>query len=210
MAEQRVCIGVITGAHGVKGAVRIRSFTADPADVAAYGPLIREDGGPAFALEVVSATKDGVIARIEGIGDRETALALKGVRLYVPRAALPEPGTDEFYHADLVGLAVEGADGTRWGTVRAVHDFGAGAVLEVQPGAGESVMVPFTRAAVPVVDVAGGLIVAAAPEGLIEGPARQDPEGQDPEGQDPEGQDPEGRRAEQGAQRKARGRAEER
>ena len=163
----RVCVGVITGAHGVHGAVRIKSFTAEPEAVASYGPLEDERGQRQFALRLIGDAKGVLIARIPGIEDRDKAEALRGMRLYVPRAALPPTGEDEFYHADLLGLEAVLADGTIIGRVRAVHDFGAGDTLELVRPQGQPVMVPFTRAIVPVVDIAGGRLVIDAPPGLL-------------------------------------------
>lgn len=171
-AERQILVGVIAGAHGVRGQVRVRSFTAVPEAVAAYGPLQDETGRRRFALSVTGAAKDGVIARIEGVADRDAAQALRGVRLYLPRAALPPTEVEEFYHADLIGLAAEGVDGVPLGHVVAVQNFGAGDVLEVEPPSGEAALfVPFTRAAVPEVDIARGRLVLDPPEGL-EAPAR--------------------------------------
>jgi 16S rRNA processing protein RimM len=167
--ERRVCVGVITGAHGVKGLVRVKSFTAEPTAVAAYGPLEDERGERCFEPEVVGAAKGVLLVRLPGVTDRDAAEALKGVRLYLRREALPEPEEDEYYHADLLGLAVALADGAPWGRVKAVHDFGAGASLEVERPQGATVLVPFTRAAVPVVDIAGGRLVVVPPEGLLDG-----------------------------------------
>lgn len=158
----RVCVGAIVGAHGVRGQVRVKSFTADPADVAAYGPVESEDGGRRFRLKVTGEAKGLVIARLEGVEDRDAAEALRGTRFYVPRACLPEPEEDEFLYSDLVGLRAETADGTVVGTVRGVADFGAGEVLDIG-GEGGGFMVPFTKADVPVVDVAGGRLVVVPP-----------------------------------------------
>ncbi len=166
--EPRICLGVIAGPHGVKGLVRVRSFTAEPQAIVGYGPLQDEQGEQRFALELVGAGKGVLIARIAGVEDRDAAERLKGLRLYVRRAALPEPGAEEFYQADLVGLDALLSDGSRLGAVRAVHDFGAGAMLEIEDQAGKSVMVPFTTAAVPQVDVAGRKLVVAPPEELLE------------------------------------------
>jgi 16S rRNA processing protein RimM len=166
--SQRVCIGVIAGAHGTAGAVRVKSFTADPEDVGAYGPVSDEAEERSFTLSVIGRAKGIVVARIEGIGDRGAADALKGMLLYVPRAALPETETDEYYHADLVGLAVELTDGKRLGQVRAMSDFGAGDVMEVEMENGETVILPFNRAAVPEVDLAGGRLVVDPPAGLLD------------------------------------------
>lgn len=163
-----VCVGVVTGAHGVRGQIRVRSFTSNPADVAAYGPVRDTDGTP-LTLTVTGESRGQMLARVTGVDDRTTAESLKGRRLYVPRAALPPTDEDEYYHTDLVGLRVEhmgAAEGVGPGTVTAVHDHGAGAVLEVSDG-GTSILVPFTYDAVPVVDLAGGRIVVAPLPGLF-------------------------------------------
>jgi len=174
-AEPRVCLGVVGAPHGVRGAVRIKSFTAEPAAIAAYGALEDEGGERRFTLRIVGAAKgDGmVIARLSGIADRDRAEILRGLRLYAPRAALPATEEDEFYHADLVGLTAMLEDGTKLGTVSAVHDFGAGDMLEIERDAGQPVMMPFTRAAVPLVDIAGQRLVVDPPAGLIDPPRRE-------------------------------------
>jgi 16S rRNA processing protein RimM len=169
--EKRVCVGAIAGAHGVQGAVRIKSFTADPSDVARYGPLEDEAGERRFSLRLAGNAKGVVIARLKGVADRNQAEALRGMRLYLPRAALPAPGDEEYYHADLIGLEAALADGTLIGRVRAVHDFGAGDTLEIERPAGPAAMVPFTRAIVPVVDLGAGRLVLDPPPGLIDEPA---------------------------------------
>ena len=168
----RVCMCVIGAPHGVRGAVRIKSFTDDPAAIAGYGALWDEQGKRQFKLRVIGATKgDGmVIATLSGIDDRDAAEALRGLRLYLPRAAFPAIEEDEFYHADLVGLAAELQDGTLLGRVIAVHDFGAGDMLEIARSEGQPVLVPFTRAAVPIVDASGGRVVIDPPNGLFEVP----------------------------------------
>jgi 16S rRNA processing protein RimM len=171
-SEKRVCVGIITGAHGVRGALRIKSFTAEPEDVAKYGPLEDESGERRFELRLVGIAKGVLIARLPGVEDRDRAEALRGLRLYLPRTALPPPPEDEYYHADLIGLEAALADGTPVGRVRAVHDFGAGDTLEIDRSQGPPVMVPFTRAVVPVVDIDGGRLVLAPPEGLLDAPAR--------------------------------------
>ncbi len=166
---ERVCLGAIAGAHGVEGLVRIKSFTEKPTDIGAYGPLSDEAGERRFALSVTGRAKGVVLARIDGVTNRTQAEALKGTRLYLPRAALPAPAADEYYYADLVGLVVELPDGTAVGTVLGVDNFGAGDVLDVatrRPG-GAVVAVPFTRAAVPVVDLEGGRIVVNPLPGLF-------------------------------------------
>jgi 16S rRNA processing protein RimM len=167
----RVCMGVVGAPHGVRGAVRIKSFTDAPEAIADYGALEDERGARKFTLRVVGSAKgDGmVIAQLSGVTDRDQAEALRGLRLYAPRAVLPATEEDEFYHADLVGLAARLDDGTELGTVIAVHDFGAGDVIEIAPSAGQPVLVPFTRAAVPIVDIAGGRVVIDPPDGLFPG-----------------------------------------
>ncbi len=158
----RVCVGAIVGVHGVTGAVRVKSFTAEPADIGRYGPVEDEATGRQFGLTVIGEAKGVVIARLAGIDGRDAAEALKGVRLAVPRDRLPATAEDEFLYADLVGCRAETAEGAEVGIVRGVCDFGAGEVLDVQGPQG-SVMVPFTRAAVPVVDVAGKRLVVDPP-----------------------------------------------
>ncbi|HEY3918302.1 MAG TPA: ribosome maturation factor RimM [Stellaceae bacterium] len=170
--EARICLGIITGVHGIKGWVRVKSFTAAPEAVAAYGPLQDESGARRFDLEIVGAGKGVLLARIAGIADRNAAERLKGLRLYVQRADLPPPADDEFYEADLVGLEALREDGTRFGTIRAVNDFGAGASLEIEDETGKTVVVPFTTVAVPLVDVAGKRVVVVPPAGLFDAPAR--------------------------------------
>jgi len=155
----RVCVGVIVGVHGVRGAVRVKSFTERAADVGRYGPVEDEAGKRRWELTAIGEAKGLVIAKLDGLADRDAAEALKGTRLFVPRDRLPETGEDEFLHGDLVGLRAEATDGAPLGQVKAVHDFGAGEVLELSGG----LWVPFTRAAVPVVDVAGGRMVVDPP-----------------------------------------------
>lgn len=159
-----ILVGRVAGAFGVKGEIRITSYTAEPDALLAYRDLKREDGRPALTLATARPTKGGVIARAAEVETREQAEALRGLRLYVPRAALPEPEADEFYVTDLVGLAVETPGGEHLGTVKAVQDFGAGDLLEVQPPTGPSWYLPFTRDAVPEVRLADGKLVAVRPE----------------------------------------------
>jgi len=170
-------MGVVGAPHGVRGAVRIKSFTDDPGAIASYGALEDESGARCFMLRVIGDAKgDGmVIAKLSGVEDRDRAEALRGLRLYAPRAALPAPAEDEFYHADLVGLAAALADGSKLGTIVAVHDFGAGDMIEVARAEGQPVLVPFTRAAVPLVDIAGGRVVIEPPDGLFDTPKVREP-----------------------------------
>jgi len=168
----RVCLGIVGAPHGVRGAVRIKTFTDEPAAISRYGALEDESGDRRFTLRVIGSAKgDGiVVARISGVADRDRAEALRGLRLYASRAVLPPTEEDEFYHADLVGLAAVLSDGTQIGRIVAVHDFGAGDVIEVARDHGQPVVVPFTRAAVPVVDIAGGRVVLDPPLGLLDLP----------------------------------------
>jgi 16S rRNA processing protein RimM len=168
-AAPRICVGIVTGAQGVRGAVRIKSFTAVPEDVAAYGPVADEAGERSFALRAVGKAKGVVVATIAGIADRDAAERLKGVRLYVARDRLPAPGEEEYYHADLIGLAAVLRDGTVLGEVRAVHEYGAGDSLEVARDNGGTMLVPFTRATVPEIDLAQGRLVIDPPDGLLDG-----------------------------------------
>jgi 16S rRNA processing protein RimM len=167
-SERRVLMGLVLGAHGIKGAVRILSYAAEPEDIASYGPLEDESGGRKFSLTIVGKARGAVLAQVEGIGDRDAAAVLKGTKLYVRRSALPAPAEGEFYWDDLVGLRAELKGGTALGEVRAVHDYGGGPSLEVKREAGASVMVPFTNRVVPVVDLEAGKLVIDPPEGLFD------------------------------------------
>lgn len=167
-AGDRVLLGEIVGVHGVQGLVRVRAHTADPLDVAAYGTLTAEPGGRSLKLQVMHAATGGVVvARIAGIADRNQAEALKGLRLYVARSALPEPEEEEFYHSDLAGLRAELVDGTVLGIVRQVVNYGAGDMLEIDRQKGGSVLVPFTLAVVPKVELSAGRVVIDPPDGLL-------------------------------------------
>ena len=169
MSKDRVLLGVVAAPHGVRGLVRIKSFTEDPMAVAAYGPLSDETGKKEYRVEALSAARGAVLARIEGVADRTAAEALRGLRLYVERSALPATGEREWYEADLIGLAAVGTDGRDWGKVIAFHDFGAGSVMEVSGGGVRSVMLPFTDEAVPEIDVEGGKVMVDPPAGLLAG-----------------------------------------
>lgn len=166
MGEPRVCVGVIKGAHGVRGLVRVKPFTEVPEDIVAYGPLGDETGTTLYRLSVCGRAKDALLVRIEGIGDRDQAQALSGTRLTVPRAALPEvEAAETFYHADLIGLSAETSAGRALGKVVAVHDFGAGDLLEIEDTVRrQKDFYPFTRAVVPLVDLDGGRIVIDPPD----------------------------------------------
>ena len=161
-----VCLGQIGAAHGVRGEVRLRSFTADPAAIAHYGPLRTEDGR-VLEIESLRPAKDHFVATLSGIADRDAAALLANVKLYVPRERLPEPNeANEFYHADLIGLAVVDRGGRELGTVVAVHNFGAGDLIEVRLSEGQPTqMLPFDQATVPEVDIAAGRLVVEIPAG---------------------------------------------
>ena len=167
-----ICVGVVTGAHGIKGHVRIKSFTAEPGDVTGYGELYDAGGSSPLRLTVTGRSGSQLIARIAAVDDRNAAEALKGHGLFVPRSAFPPPDGDEFYHADLIGMRAELADGEHRrevvGMVAAVHDFGGGDVLEVETERGVTIMVPFSRDAVPEVHVAEGRLVIVRLPGLLE------------------------------------------
>lgn len=170
-AAARVCVAEIGAAHGIAGEVRLRAFTDDPLAVTQFGPLQAEDGRE-VAIAALRPGRDCLIARIVGVADRTAAERWRNVKLYVAREKLPaidEPET--YYHADLIGLAAVGPDGAAFGHVVAVQNFGAGDLVEIAPAAGgPTVLLPFTDAVVPVVDVANGRIVVNPPREEIPHP----------------------------------------
>jgi 16S rRNA processing protein RimM len=161
---QRVCVAQIGAPHGVRGEVKLWPFTADPQSVRDYGPLETEDGAARFEIEALRAAKDHLVVRLKGVSDRNAAERLTNTKLFVPRERLPATeADDEFYHADLIGLAVIDTAGQELGSVAAIHNFGAGDLIEVKPTqGGTTVLLPFTEAAVPEVDIAGQRIVVDA------------------------------------------------
>jgi 16S rRNA processing protein RimM len=163
-------MGVIGRPHGVRGLVRVQAFTARPEDIAAYGPLSDETGGRTFRLEIVTPGEMPVV-RIAGVADRDAAARLTGTRLHVDRAVLPPPEEDEFYLADLVGLAAVDVAGAAVGRVAVVHDHGAGTFLEIAREGAAALLLPFTRAAVPVVDIVGRRVVIDPPAEQIVPPS---------------------------------------
>ena len=163
-SDQLLLVGQIGAAHGVRGEVRITTFTADPVAVGSYKKLVLADGSPGPVLLSVRPTKGAVVARVKGSDDRNGAERLRGLKLFIARTDLPPPDEDEFYLADLIGLAVETQTGEALGTIKAVQDFGAGDLLEIQPPQGQSWWLPFTREAVPEVRLAQGKVIAAPPE----------------------------------------------
>lgn len=163
----RICVGAFAGSFGVSGEVRLKSFCADPEAIATYGPLFTEDGSQCFTVKLTRPVAGGLGARVSGIATKEQADALKGVSLFVDRSQLPNLPDEEYYHSDLIGLEARDTGGAVLGKVTAVYNHGAGDLLEIS-GAGrkQALIVPFTIAVVPTVDLAAGRIVVDPPEGL--------------------------------------------
>lgn len=168
-SPEMTCVGAIAGSFGVSGEVRIKSFCADPAAIADYGPLTTQDGSQSFTLTLTRPIKNGFAARLSGVATKEQGDALKGTTLFAPRDRLPALPDDEYYHADLIGLTVLDTGGTELGTVKMVHNHGADDLLEITlPGSSQTFLLPFTRANVPTVDLASGRLIADPPEGTLE------------------------------------------
>lgn len=176
MRPARVCVARIGAAHGIGGEVKLWPFTAEPGAVTHYGTLETADGARRLEIEALRSGGDFLIARFKGIADRTAAEGLRNVDLFVPRERLPAPDADEFYHADLIGLAVEDRAGTNLGHIIAVHNFGAGDLLEIDGGSadaggrpsGATVLIPFTSAIVPILDLAAGKVIVDPPAGLFD------------------------------------------
>jgi 16S rRNA processing protein RimM len=166
-----VCVARIGAAHGVRGAVKLWTFTEDPLAVQRYGPLMTKDGTRQFEVTHVRETKDHLVATLKGVATRDEAERLNGIELYVPREKLPDTDDDEYYHADLIGLAAVTTADQPLGHVVAIHNFGAGDIIEIAPPKGATMLLPFTNAVVPTVDLAGGRVVIELPEEI---------EGEDP------------------------------
>jgi 16S rRNA processing protein RimM len=163
MAGERILLGMFGAPHGVRGELRLKSFTSEPEAIARYGPLESEDGRR-FEILSVRPQKDVLIVRVAGVSDRSAAEALVNLHLHAPRERLGGVAPDEFFHADLIGLEAQTPEGALLGRIVALHDFGAGDILEVRPGdGGPSRLFPFTRDVVPVVDLAGGRLVLVPP-----------------------------------------------
>lgn len=168
MSENLICVGVIAGAFGVRGEVRLKSFCAIPEDIGTYSPLTTEDGAKSYALTLSRAIKNGFAAHLDGINSKEQADALRGVRLCARRDQLPSLPDDEYYHTDLIGLEVLDTGGTVLGHVKSVQNHGAADLLEIHAaGLKDTVLLPFTLAVVPTVDIAAGRIIADPPDGLF-------------------------------------------
>jgi 16S rRNA processing protein RimM len=159
-----ICVARIGAAHGVRGAVKLWTFTEDPLAVKHYGPLMTKDGARQFELAQVREAKDHLVVTLKGIATREDAERLNGIELYVPRDRLPETDDDEYYHADLIGLAAVNAADEPLGRVIAIHNFGASDIIEIAPAKGATLLLPFTNAVVPTVDLAGGRVVIELPQ----------------------------------------------
>jgi 16S rRNA processing protein RimM len=161
-----VCVAVVATAHGLRGMLKLRCFTERPEDVAAYGPVF-DQNGRRFELEVIGPAPGGVLARAHGIEDRNAAEALRGAELFVPRSALPELASDEFYYSDLEGMEALRADGSRFGVVHGVANFGAGDLIEVMADDGQRISLPFTRETIPSIDLERRRLVVQPPDELV-------------------------------------------
>jgi 16S rRNA processing protein RimM len=171
--SSQICVARIGAAHGVRGAVKLWTFTEDPLAVTRYGPLSTKDGARQFEVTQAREAKDHLVATLKGVTTRNEAERLNGIELYVARDKLPATGDDEYYHADLIGLAAVTATDEPLGDVIAIHNFGAGDIIEIAPPAGASIMLPFTNAVVPTVDLAAGRVVIELP-GEVDGGDRAD------------------------------------
>jgi 16S rRNA processing protein RimM len=168
MPAEKICVARIGAPHGIRGAVKLWTFTEDPLAVMSYGQLKTKDGARSFEVATAREAKDHLVATFKGVVTREDAERLNGVELYIPRDHLPETDDDEYYHADLIGLAAVDASDRAIGRVIAIHDFGAGTIIEIAPPEGNTIMLPFTNAVVPTVDLKGGKVIIEMP-GEIEG-----------------------------------------
>jgi 16S rRNA processing protein RimM len=163
MAAQ-ICIARIGAPHGVRGAVKLWTFTEDPLAVKAYGPLVTKDGTRQFEVTHAREAKGHLVATLKGVTSRDEAERLNGIELYIARKKLPATGEDEYYHADLIGLAAVTSANEPLGRVIAIHNFGAGDIIEIAPPRGATMLLPFTNAVVPSVDLAGGRVVIELPK----------------------------------------------
>jgi 16S rRNA processing protein RimM len=171
MSDSHICVGTISGSYGVNGELRIKSFCAVPEDIESYSPLTDESGARQFMLAILRPVKNGFSARLPDVASKEEADALRGTRLFARREQLPSLPDDEFYHADLIGLEVYDTGGELLGRVKTVQNHGADDLLELQlSGTSTTTFLPFTKAAVPTVDLATGRIVADPPDGILPAP----------------------------------------
>ena len=159
----QICIARIGAAHGVRGAVKLWTFTEDPLAVQAYGPLTTKDGARQFEVATAREAKGHLVVTLKGVATREDAERLNGIELYIARDKLPDTDEGEYYHADLIGLAAVNAAREPIGRVIAIHNFGAGDIIEIEPPYGATLLLPFTNAVVPTVDLAAGHVVVELP-----------------------------------------------
>jgi 16S rRNA processing protein RimM len=175
MPALQICVARIGAAHGVRGAVKLWTFTEDPLAVKRYGPLTSKDGTRQFEVATAREAKGHLVATLKGVATREEAERLNGIELYIAREKLPDTDEDEYYHADLIGLAAVNAANEPLGRVIAIHNFGAGDIIEIAPPHGATMLLPFTNAVVPTVDLGGGRVVIVLPDEI---------DGDDPAGAD--------------------------
>src|SRR4029079_17708268 len=159
-----ICIARIGAPHGVRGAVKLWTFTEDPFAVQSYGPLVTKDGARSFEIATAREAKGHLVATLKAIATREDAERLNGIELYIAREKLPDTDENEYYHADLIGLAAVTAADEPLGRVTAIHNFGAGDIIEIAPPHGPTMLLPFTNAVVPTVDLANGRVVIELPQ----------------------------------------------
>jgi 16S rRNA processing protein RimM len=164
MSSSQICVARIGAAHGVRGAVKLWTFTEDPLAVKAYGPLVTKDGARQFEVTHAREANGHLVATLKGIGTREQAERLNGIELYIARDKLPATDENEYYHADLIGLDAVNAANEPLGRVIAIHNFGAGDIIEIAPAHGATMLLPFTNAVVPSVDLAGGRVIIELPD----------------------------------------------
>ena len=168
--KERLCLGVISGVHGIKGEVKITSFTQAPGDIAIFGPLEDETGARTFEITSARTTKGNtVVASLKDMTQRNQAEAVKGVKLFVARDLLPAADEGEWYYIDLIGLEAIGTDDSVFGRIISVQNFGAGDLLEIERAdSKKTILLPFTQEAVPEVDIPGGKVTVSPPEGLLD------------------------------------------
>jgi 16S rRNA processing protein RimM len=172
---EQICVARIGAAHGVRGAVKLWTFTEDPFAVTRYGPLATKDGARSFEVAHAREARDHLVATLKGVTTRNEAERLNGLELYIAREKLPATGDDEYYHADLIGLAAVTTGGEPLGKVVAIHNFGAGDIIEIAPPHGATTLLPFTNAVVPTVDLAGGCVLIELPQEIeVDDPAAAD------------------------------------
>lgn len=167
--EKKICVGQFAGAHGVRGLVRLRSFTEDPEAIFGYAPLLDETGKRAFKMTPKSTIRDMFLVNVDGVKDKEAADSLRGDKIYIPHELLPQTRKGEYYEADLIGLRAVDESGKEYGKVRGVFDHGGGPFLEIGASSKDSFMLPFRDAFVPKIDLEEGVLAITAPEGWISG-----------------------------------------